>query len=121
MDALQRQQLIKQRSVARGMLSRIQNFIEAGDQKINDIQMRFNNLPDILIDMTQHRVNWHYQTTQVTQVIENYLKITTMKQANFNELLHPVVDSPPSRRSSPRSSLSGNSNHSPSSHVSNSY
>jgi len=47
MDALRCQQLIKQRSMARGMLLRIQNFIEAGDQKINDIQVRSNKLPDI--------------------------------------------------------------------------
>jgi len=49
MDATRRTQLIKQRSVARGMLSRIQNFIELGDQKINDIQVRFNELPHIFI------------------------------------------------------------------------
>jgi len=47
MDITRRTQLIKQRSVARGMLSRIQNFIEAGDQKINDIQVICNKLPDI--------------------------------------------------------------------------
>ena len=29
------------------MLSRIQNVIEIGDQKINDIQVRFNKLLDI--------------------------------------------------------------------------
>jgi len=40
-----------QRSVAKGMLSRIQNFIEAGDQILNDIQVSFNKLPDILIYM----------------------------------------------------------------------
>ena len=38
-------------------------------------------------------------------------------KAKFNELLHPVMD-PPSRRSSPRSSLSGHSNHTPRSHTS---
>ena len=47
MDTLQRQQLIKQRSVDRGMLSRIQTFIETGEQKIHEIQVRFNKLPDI--------------------------------------------------------------------------
>ena len=36
-------------------------------------------------------------------------------KAKFNELLHAVMD-PPSRRSSPRSSLSGHSNHTPRSH-----
>jgi len=29
------------------LLSRIQNFVETGDQKINDIQVRFNKLPDM--------------------------------------------------------------------------
>jgi len=38
-------------------------------------------------------------------------------KAKFNELLHPVMD-PPSRRSSPRRSLSGHSNHSLRSHTS---
>jgi len=47
MDPTRLTQLIKQRSVARGMLSRNQNFIEAGDQQINDIQVRCNKLPDI--------------------------------------------------------------------------
>ena len=30
------------------MLTLIQSFLEAGEQKINDIQVRFNKLPDIL-------------------------------------------------------------------------
>jgi hypothetical protein len=47
MDPTRRQQLIKQPAVARGMPSRIQTFIETGDQKINDIQVRFNKLPNI--------------------------------------------------------------------------
>jgi hypothetical protein len=47
MDPICRNQLIKQRAVARGMLSHIQGFINAGDQKLNDIQVRFNKLLDI--------------------------------------------------------------------------
>jgi len=47
MDPTRRQQLIKQRRVERGMLSRIQKFIEICDQKINEIQVRFNKLPNI--------------------------------------------------------------------------
>jgi hypothetical protein len=47
MDSSRRQQLIKQRAVARGMLSRIQNFIEVGEHKVNEIQVRLNKLPDI--------------------------------------------------------------------------
>jgi hypothetical protein len=47
MDPIRRSQLIKQRGVARGMFSRIQVFINAGEEKVNDIQVRFNKLPDI--------------------------------------------------------------------------
>jgi hypothetical protein len=44
MEPSRRSQLVKQRAVARGMLTRIQAFIETGDQKINDVQVRFNKL-----------------------------------------------------------------------------
>ena len=47
MDPTRRVQLIKRRVVAKASLTRLQSFIEAGDQKINDIQVRFNILPDI--------------------------------------------------------------------------
>ena len=47
MDSTRRTKLIKQTAVARGMLSRIQNFVEVGDHKINEIQVMFNKLPDI--------------------------------------------------------------------------
>jgi len=57
MDPLRRTQLIKQRAVARGMLTRIQAFMDTGDQKIIDIQVRFNKLPDIFADMTLLKVN----------------------------------------------------------------
>ena len=79
MDSTRRTQLIKQRAVARGMLSRIQNFIEVVDHKINEIQVRFNKLPGILTETTLHKVNWSYQMTQTIQVIENYLKPNTTK------------------------------------------
>jgi len=118
MDAIRHQQLIKQRSMARGMLSRIQNFIEVGDQKINEIQVRFNKLPDIFNrhDTAQSELELSDNTdhTDDRELFENeYYQV----EAKFNELLHPVIDSPPSRHSSPRCSLSGHSSTSP--HTSN--
>ena len=119
MVSTRRTQLIKQRAVARGMLSRIQNFIEVGVNKINEIQVRFNKFPDIynrydtaqseleLSDDTDHSGDRELFQTQYYQV-----------EAKFSELLHPVIEQPLSRRSSPRSSLSGHSNQSPQSHVS---
>jgi hypothetical protein len=47
MDAARLQQLKNQRAVARGMLTRIQHYIEAGEHKINEIQVRFDKLSDI--------------------------------------------------------------------------
>jgi hypothetical protein len=79
MNSARRTQLIKQRAVAREMLSRIQNFIEVGDQKLNDIQVRFNKLPNIFnrYDIAQSELD--YRMTQIILVIENYLKISTTK------------------------------------------
>jgi len=47
MDPARRLQLIKRRSVAKASLTRLQSFIEADEQKINDNRIRFNKLPDI--------------------------------------------------------------------------
>ena len=119
MDPARRLQLFKRRSVAKASLTRLQSFIEAGEQKINDIQLRFNKLLDIFskyesaqdeleclddADHTSDREDFENQYYQV--------------EAKFNELLHPVVEPPLSRHSSPRSSLSGNSNNTRRSHVS---
>jgi hypothetical protein len=83
MDAKRRTQLIKQRAVARGMLSRIQSFIESGERKINEIQVRFNKLPDIfnrydsaqseleLSDDTDHDSNRELFEAQYFEVEEN--------------------------------------------------
>ena len=100
MDSIRRAQLTKQRSVARGMLSRIQNFIETGDQKINEIQVRFNKLTDIFnrYDVAQSELEISDDTdhTSDRELFENqYYQV----EAKFNELLHPIVDSPPSVKS----------------------
>ena len=47
MDATRRTQLIRQRAVAKSALTRMQTFIETGDRKLNDIQVRFDELPNI--------------------------------------------------------------------------
>jgi len=47
MDAVRRQQLIRQRAVAKASLSRMQAFIESGDRKVNEIQVSFDDLQSI--------------------------------------------------------------------------
>jgi hypothetical protein len=118
MDTTRRTQLIRQRAVAKSSITRMQTFIETGDRKLNDIQVRLDELPNIynkfetaqseleLSDDTDHSVDRQ-------QFEDQYFEV----KAKFNELLHPVMD-PPSKISSLRSSGSGNSNHTPRSHIS---
>ena len=103
MDSTHRTQLIKQRAAARGMLSRIQNFIEVGDHKTNEIQKRFNKLPDIFnrYDTAQSELELSDDTDHSGDR-ELFEKQYFEVKAKFNELLHPVVDRALSRRSSPR-------------------
>jgi len=47
MDATQRARIIRQRAVAKAYLTRMQSFIDTGDRKLNDIQVMFDELPNI--------------------------------------------------------------------------
>jgi len=47
MDTTRRTQLIRQRAVTNSALTRMQIFFETGDSKVNDIQVRFDELPNI--------------------------------------------------------------------------
>jgi hypothetical protein len=47
MDALRRQQLIRQRAVAKASLTRKLTFIETGDRKLNEMQVRFEEHSNI--------------------------------------------------------------------------
>ena len=119
MDATHRTRLVKQRAVAKASLTRMQSFIDTCKRKLNDIQVRFDELPNIynkfetaqceleLSDDIDHSLDRQ-------QFEDQYFEV----KAKFNELLHPVVEPPRSRHSSPRSSLSGNSNNTRRSHVS---
>ena len=118
MDPTWRIQLIKRRAVAKASLTRLQNFLEAGDLKVNEIKVRLGKLTSILnkyesaqdelecLDEADYSLDREEFENQYYQV-----------EAKFSKLLHPVMN-PPSRRSSPRSSLSGHSNHTPRSHTS---
>jgi hypothetical protein len=48
MDPTRRSQLIKRRAITKASHTRMQNFIEADDRKRNEIQTRFDELPNIL-------------------------------------------------------------------------
>ena len=67
------------------MLTRIQHFIEAGEHKINEIQVRFNKLSDIFnrYDTAQSELELSDDTLFWWQ---NYLKLNIMKskQSSLN-------------------------------------
>jgi len=80
--------------------------------------VRCKKLPDIFnrYDIAQSELELSDDTdhTGDRELFENqYYQV----EANFNELLHPVIN-PPSRRNSPRSSLLGRGNLTPRSHTS---
>jgi len=95
----------------------MQSFIETGDRKLNDIQVRFDELPKNNKFQTTHSALELSDDTDYSldrkQFEDHYFEV----KAKFNELLHPVVEQPPSRHSSSRSSLSGNTNNSLRSHI----
>jgi len=47
MDPTHRAQLFRLRAVAKSSLTRMQSFIETGDRKLNDNQVRSDELPKI--------------------------------------------------------------------------
>jgi len=119
MDPIRRQQLIRQRAVAKSALTSVQTFIESGDRKVNETQVRFEDLHGIFdrYDTAQNELELSDDTDHFgdRELFENeYYEF----KAKSSELLHPVIDTPRSRNSSLRSSGSGNSSHTPRSHTS---
>ena len=106
MDA-PRRQLVSQRAVAKGSLTRMQTFIETGDRKLNDMQVRFEELSNIynkfetaqseleLFDDLDH-------SADRLQIEDQYFAVKT----KFNELLHTALSPPLSRHSFSHSSSS---------------
>jgi len=105
-DALRRQ-LVRQRAVSKGSLTRMQTFIETGDRKLKEMQVRFEELSNIynkfetaqseleLFDEVDHSVDR-------LQFEDQYFAV----KAKFNELLHPAASPPLSKHSSSHSSSS---------------
>jgi hypothetical protein len=95
------------------------SFIETGDRKPNDKQMRFEELPNIYnkFEMAQSELELfggvdHSEDRQ--QFEDQYFAV----KAKFNEVLHPAVGPPLSRHSSSHRSSSRHSHVSPNSHYS---
>jgi hypothetical protein len=115
MDSNRRQQLVKQRAVAKASLTRMQSFIETGDRKLNDVQVRYEELPNIYnkFEAAQSELELfdddddHSADRQ--QFEDHYFAV----KAKFNELLHAAVEPPRSKHSSHSSFSSRHSHVSP--------
>jgi len=93
-------------------------YIDTGESKLNDIQVRYDELPKIYnkFEAAQRELELpddNDYSLDRQQFEDHYFAL----QARFNELLQPVVQKLPSRHISPRSSVSGNTNNSLRSHI----
>jgi len=120
MDALRKQQLVRQRAVAKGALTRMQTFIETGDRKLNEMHVRFEELSNIYnkFETAQSELDLFDEadySVDRQQFEDHYFAV----KAKFNELLHPVLSPPLSRHSSSHSSSSGHTHvsHHSSTHI----
>jgi len=116
MDALKRQ-LVKQRAVAKGSLTRIHTFIETGDRKLNDMQVRSEELPNIYnkFETAQSELELFDDVDHLAdrqQFEDQYFAV----KAKCNELPHIAVGPQLSRHSSSHSSSSRHTHVSPNSH-----
>jgi hypothetical protein len=116
MDAFKRQQLVRQRAVAKGSLTRIQTFIETGERKLNDIQVRFGELLNIYnkFETAQNQLelfDYVDHSADRLQFEDQYFAV----KAKINDLLHTAVGPPLSRHSSSHSSSSRHTHVSPNS------
>jgi len=106
MESTRRLHLTRMRAAAKSSLTRTQTFKETADRKLNDIQVKFQELPNIFnkFETAQSELQMSDDADHPVdrqQFEEQYFEV----KARFNEL-HPVVDPPLSRHSSPRNSLS---------------
>jgi len=107
MDAFKRQQLVRQRAVAKGSLTRMQTFIETGDRKLNEMQVRFEELSYIYNKFETAQIELELfddvdHSADRLQFEDQYFAV----KAKFNELLHPAASPQLSRHSSSHSSSS---------------
>jgi hypothetical protein len=119
MDTDQRRRLIRQRAVAKPSLTRLQKFVETGDRKVVERQVRNEELPNIFnkFEIAQTEL----ETTDDgdhSKGREQYEEQYYQVKSRFSELLHPVnIHSSPDNSSEQGSSSSTHSTHTGSSQI----
>jgi hypothetical protein len=93
LDPAQRNKLIKQREVAKGMLSRMQDFINSDDPDINQTQVRFNKLPGIYAkyEASQEELEGCDETDHTDDRAEFESQYFAV-EARFHEILHASLN-----------------------------
>jgi len=57
MESELRKKLVRQRAVAKSSLTRLQNFIDIGERKLHDLQVRYEELSNILSKFETAQIN----------------------------------------------------------------
>jgi len=57
MESELRKKLVRQRAVAKSSLTRLQNFIDTGERKLHDLQVRYEELSNILSKFETAQIN----------------------------------------------------------------
>jgi len=85
MDEERRKQLIRQRAAAKASLTRLQKYIDSGDRKVNQLQIRYDELPVISkFEVAQSELET--LTIKIMKPIENNSKSNTLmlKRSSWN-------------------------------------
>jgi hypothetical protein len=112
MEEFQRKRLIKQRGVAKASLTRLQKYITSDERKLNQLQVRFDELPVILskFETAQHELEVQDDTDHTSdreEFEEQYFQV----KERFLELMYPRSTKDPADSASERSSSSTHSAH----------
>ena len=117
MDERRRKQLIRQRAAAKASFTRLQKYIESGDRKFNQLQIRYDELPVIVsefkvaqseletLDDQDHEADRAQFEEQYFDVKEKFMELLYPKHANN------LSDSPASSRSSRSTQSTHNSSY----------
>jgi hypothetical protein len=92
MEADQCKRLVRQRAVAKSQLTRLPKFVESDEQKVNDLQVRYEELPNIFckFDAAQSELELSEDDVDHFDGREAFENQYYQVKARFIELLRPA-------------------------------
>ena len=81
MDEERRKQLIRQRAAAKASLTRLQKYIDSGDCKFNQLQIRYDELPAIVskFEVAQNELETFDDQNQETTLLLCVISLITFQ------------------------------------------